>query len=185
MSKLILIKHASPLKDPTKPARQWKLSDEGRAAAERLAERLRQLKIDIIVSSEEPKAQETAGIIAEALGKRVETASDLHEHDRDNVPVMPTREFISSIAQFFKERTRLVLGRETAQQAMSRFKRAVDSVVESQPDQNVAVVTHGTVLALFAAEYLGEDPFQLWRRLGLPSYIVLDDRTVVEVVDTV
>src|SRR5437667_113666 len=110
MPTLILIKHASPLKDPAKPSREWKLSEEGRQCASRLAEQLRQLDMDVIVSSDEPKALETARIIGGKLGKPVESAPDLHEHDRSNVPVMPTREFISSVAQFFKQRDRLVLG---------------------------------------------------------------------------
>src|SRR3954470_845340 len=108
---LILVKHASPLKDSEKPAHEWRLSDDGRVAAGKLADQLREsdLAIDVIVTSDEPKAQETAEIIAGILGKPVETAIDLHEHDRSSVPVMPTRDFISSVAQFFKETNRLVL----------------------------------------------------------------------------
>src|SRR5437764_1217197 len=36
-----------------------------------------------------------------------------------------------------------------------------------------AVVTHGTVLALFVARHSKENPFQLWRRMGLPSFVVM------------
>jgi broad specificity phosphatase PhoE len=49
----------------------------------------------------------------------------------------------------------------------------------------VAVVTHGTVIALYVAELTGEDPFTLWRRMGLPSFAVLDGSKVVKAVDAV
>jgi broad specificity phosphatase PhoE len=40
--------------------------------------------------------------------------------------------------------------------------------------QNVAIVSHGTVIALMLAKYSGRNGFELWRRMGLPSYAVLD-----------
>jgi len=175
MSKLILIKHATPLKDVTRPSHEWKLSERGRDDARVLADRLRQHHIDIVITSNEPKAEETGRIVAEVLGVPCEPADDLHEHDRSNVPVMPTREFISMIALFFNEPDRLVLGKERANAARDRFERAVKDVMRSRGESaGVAIVTHGTVMALFLAERASEAPFDLWRRLQLPSYVVMD-----------
>ncbi len=177
MAKIVLVKHAAPVKDVNKPSRAWKLSDEGRENAKRLAERLREFQLAAVVTSDEPKAIETGAIIAEALGIDASSGENLHEHDRDNVPVMPTREFISSMAQFFKEPGRLVLGKETARQSQERIDHAIQSVVERHAGKNIAIVTHGTVLSLFVAPLANEDPFQLWRRMGLPSFVVLDSET--------
>ena len=41
-------------------------------------------------------------------------------------------------------------------------------------DGDVAIVTHGTVISLFAQRRAGSEPFGLWRRTGPPSYIVLE-----------
>jgi broad specificity phosphatase PhoE len=175
MPKLILIKHASPLKDATKPSHLWKLSERGREDAQVLADRLREHGVAIIITSTEPKAQETGQIIAAALAVPCETADNLHEHDRSNVPVMPTREFISMIALFFSEPQRLVLGKETAQATSKRFDEAIRQVMAERGESKaVAIVTHGTVMALFLADRASEDPFDLWRRLQLPSYVVID-----------
>jgi broad specificity phosphatase PhoE len=38
----------------------------------------------------------------------------------------------------------------------------------------VAIVSHGTVISLFAQRRAQQEPFALWRRMGLPSFIVLD-----------
>ena len=42
----------------------------------------------------------------------------------------------------------------------------------------------GSVISLFAAEMVKEDPFHLWRGMGLPSYIVIDwdQRKAIQIV---
>ena len=187
MRKLILIKHASPLVDPTKSSEQWRLSEKGKASCAPLAEALREHSPTIIVSSEEPKAAETAQIVAQQLNVPAETAPDLHEHDRSNVPHMRSGEFISHVELFFRRPGELVLGRETADDALGRFESALDDVLAKHAAGNVAVVSHGTVLALFIAEHADKDPFQLWRQLGLPSFVVmsLPDYRLKTVVDRI
>ncbi|HEY2589402.1 MAG TPA: histidine phosphatase family protein [Tepidisphaeraceae bacterium] len=172
MRKLILVKHARPQMTEGIPSHAWGLSDEGRAACGPLAAAIRPHDPVAIVTSEEPKAHETARLIADALGKPIDTAAGLQEHDRSNVPIMRPGEFLSALALFFKAQNRLVLGKETAYEAAERFQRAVESVLKEYPDGNVAIVTHGTVLALFASENGAGDPFQLYRQFGLPSFLV-------------
>ena len=172
MRKLILIKHARPQVQENQPPETWPLSEEGRTACVKLADVVRPLDPAIIVTSEETKAHETGQILSAALGKPLEAVAELGEHDRGNVPIMRSGEFLSAMANFFKQRRRLVLGRETADEAAARFRDAVYEVVNRNPDGNVAIVTHGTVLALFASECGSGDPFQLYREFGLPSVMV-------------
>lgn len=183
-TRLILVKHASPEKVPHAPSSEWPLSEAGRASCATLAMRLGRLGIDAIVTSTEPKASQTAHLVGEALGVPVSSAPDLHEHDRSNVPLMRTGEFISAMSQFFRERRARVLGRESAEQAERRFLAAVDAVVAAHPGETVAIVTHGTVIALYAAARLGLNAFGTWRRMGLPSFIDVDGEKV-EVVEKV
>jgi broad specificity phosphatase PhoE len=174
MRKLILIKHSKPEIDEHVPSHEWKLSDEGRARCDALVQKVRPYEPTIIIASEEPKAAETGQILATALAKPFETAMGIHEHDRSNVPHMLPREFISWVALFFKKPTELVLGRETAAGALARFQSAVDSVLAAHPDGNLAIVTHGTVMALFAQQHAGLDPFTNWRAMGLPALMVFE-----------
>jgi len=79
----------------------------------------------------------------------------------------------------------LVFGGESADQAHQRFSQAIARVMERHPDQNVAVVSHGTVMTLFVARAVGLEPFPFWKRLGLPAFVVLswpqlDLLTIVE-----
>lgn len=187
MRKLILIKHARPQQVEGVPPEQWGLSAEGREAAKSLAEVVRPYAPAVIATSTEPKAQETARVVGEILGIPVEPTEGLHEHDRTGVPLMQTREFISLMALFFRQPSRLVLGNETGDKMAGRFQRAIDGVLRAHPDGNVAVVSHGTVIAQFAADHGAGDPFLLWRRMGLPSLLVfsIPDYHVTQTVDGV
>jgi broad specificity phosphatase PhoE len=188
MRKLILIKHAKPVVDPEVPSDQWELGEEGLERAAKLGEILREYQLSELVCSSEPKARQTAEAAARVLGVGVRSARDLHEHDRSNVPHMDSRDFISAIAQFFQQPRRLVLGNETAEEAYKRFSAAVDEVIESTArERDVAIVTHGTVISIFGQRRAHQDPFALWRRMGLPSLIAheLPAYKVVSVIDRV
>ena len=174
--KLILVKHAPPEVVPGVPPERWTLSEKGRGLCVPLAERLEPHAPAVVVSSEEPKAAETAQLVAERLGVPWRTAPGLHEHDRSNVPHLRSGEFISMVELFFRRPTELVLGRETADAARGRFESAVARVVGEQSDGNVAVVSHGTVIALLLGGGArgGRTPFEIWRAMGLPSYAILN-----------
>jgi broad specificity phosphatase PhoE len=173
MRKLILIKHAPPEVVPGVAPEKWALSERGRQLCTPLAEAVRQHGPVVVISSIEPKASDTGQLVASSLGVPFETAPGLHEHDRSNVPHMPSREFISQMELFFRRPGELVLGRETADGAEARFREAVGRVLAGHPAGNVVVVSHGTVIALLVAKAAGQTAFRLWRELGLPSFVVL------------
>ena len=54
---LILVKHALPVIDASKPAKEWQLSAEGELQTEVLAERLRTFAPLRMIASPEPKAK--------------------------------------------------------------------------------------------------------------------------------
>ena len=173
LRRLVLVRHSNPEIEPDKPASDWRLGEVGRRRSELLTARLRGLSPDVVWSSREPKAVETAEIVAAAFGVPVRTADGLEEHHRRGVPYFPTRdEFERAVEQLFCNPDQLVLGTETAGRALSRFTAAVDDVIEAGQKDTV-VVTHGTVMALYAASVAGVRPMCFWRRLGMPSFVVL------------
>lgn len=175
MRRIYLIKHAAPQMQPTVSSDRWSLSLAGRAAALVMAERLAGVEFAAIVSSSEPKAIETAGILSEQLNIPAEAVVGLHEHERRHVPVMRTPEYISQMAQVFKRPDEWVLGEETAGDALDRFRDAYDGVLKKYPMGDLAMVSHGTVIALFLASISEQDGFQLWRQMGLPSYAIIEE----------
>jgi len=174
MRKLILIKHASPQVQADLPPEKWPLSEEGKAKCALLAEQVAAYSPAVVVSSEEVKAEETARVVAERLGVPHHVAADLHEHDRSNVPQLRTAEFISLMELLFRRPRELVLGKETAVAALSRFESALDEVLMEHPAGNVAVVSHGTVIALLLEKLEPKRRgFDAWRAMKLPSFAVL------------
>lgn len=183
MQTLILVKHSLPDIDPTVPAKEWHLSEEGRVRSQILAEKLVQYDLDVIVSSIEPKAIETAEIVARFLKIPVEIVEGLHEHARSNVGFLEKERFEQSIGSFFSQPTELIFGEETADKAHDRFSKAVYGLSDLFPQGNMALMTHGTVLSLFVSRIAALEPFDLWKHLGLPSWILLSrpDFGVVEI----
>ena len=172
MRKLVLVKHSMPEIERDKPASTWRLGDVGRRRAGVLAARLRSFSTDVIWSSPEPKAVETADILAATFGVPVRQSDGLEEHHRDNVPFLPKRDFQSTVEAFFHHPDQLVLGSETAKQACERFTASIEDVIKTGQKDNI-VVTHGTVISLFAASVAKVHPIDLWHQLGLPSFVVL------------
>lgn len=174
--RITLVKHARPHKDDRVDAHRWSLSPQGQADAEALARRLleRGQPYHGLFSSTEPKAAETAAILGQILSLTPQLHPGLEEHDRSNVPLMKTAEFVSAIELFFRRPHQLVLGRETGRQALRRFEAAVDALLDLAPGGNLIIVSHGTVIALWIAQYCQLDGYGVWRQMGLPSYVTLD-----------
>jgi len=177
--RLVLVKHSHVDVIPGTPARTWRLSAEGRRRAALLADRLRDFQVARILSSIEPKAVETAAIVAAAHGVPLVTVPGLHEHARERVPYLGAEEFEAAVARLFAEPGHLVFGEESADAAATRFAEAlVGAVGDGDATDDEVVVAHGTVTALHVSRVAGVEAFPLWRSLGLPSYVVLSDRTV-------
>lgn len=174
MPHLLLVKHSLPDIDPGVAAHRWRLADEGRRRCTTLAEILSDYHPAVVVSSAEPKATETAAIVAADLGIPLETEGDLNEHNRSNVTHLSQEEFQRSVARLFAQPEDLVFGNETAVQAQHRFGQAVNRLLAHYPGKTIAVVAHGTVISLFvAARCSGVDGYTLWEQLGLPACVIL------------
>ncbi len=171
--RLLLIRHAAPLILQDALARERPLSDEGRRTCEEFAGRLAEYRVTAILSSAETKARETAAILAVRLGLTPGIDADLNEQRRDTVPYLGRPVFEAAIRRLFAEPDTLVFGQETATQAYTRFDGAVERALAAHPDGDVALVTHGTVMTLYAERHAGVEPFAFWQALTMPDLIAL------------
>ena len=187
MNRLVLIKHSLPVLDESLPAAEWKLSADGRARCALLAGRLADYGIEQIVTSDEPKAVETGRLLAEGLALPWQVGENLHEHRRPQAGVLTQDIFWAQVMALFARPDDLIFGVETGTEAGARFAQAVDRCLAEFPEQNLAIVAHGTVVSLFAVERAGVDGFGLWPRLGLPSAVVLSlpEFEIEEVIENV
>jgi broad specificity phosphatase PhoE len=170
MARLILVKHSQVAPDQAVPPKHWRLSQRGRDLCLPLAEALRPYAPGILASSDEPKAIDTANVIANQLGLSVHIAAGLDEHRRPYV----AKNFLTLMRRYFEAPGERVFGEESAAEATDRFASAVDAAARAHRANTLAIVTHGTVLALYAAPFFGLEPYVLWTRMSHPSFVVLD-----------
>ncbi len=172
---ILLAKHSQSAVDPATSPTTWVLSTAGRRRAVALAASVRLHTPTRVFSSPEPKARETAEIVAATLRVDVAVLDALREHERPSLPFATSREaFEREIADAFARPTEVVFGGESIEAARRRFQETVERIVATTTGETPLVVTHGTVLATYVAGLTGHDPFALWRGLDLPSWIALD-----------
>jgi broad specificity phosphatase PhoE len=165
---LLLVRHSVPELDPSVPSEEWRLSEEGRGRCWELARHITVYEPQRLLSSPEPKALETAELIAPVLGLHVEVEDGLRETARRTVGWMEQDALHERIRELFARPDEVVFGEESANAALARFSRVVERVEEP-----AVHVTHGTVMSLFVA---GSDPdggFSFWTTLGLPDVVML------------
>lgn len=175
MPHLVLIRHAHSAQNRNTKANAWGLSERGIAQCEPLANRVGAYAPTVILTSEEPKAALTGQLVAQRLGIACHLAPNLHEHRRETTPWFESvTDFEAAVKRMFHQPNRLVFGEETAREALARFSNAIDSVIDTYPNQSVGVVTHGTVMALYVAQRTGEDAFAVWKALQMPDVIAFN-----------
>ena len=163
---MLLVRHSAPELDPSAPSEEWRLSEDGRRRCRPLAERLARHEPRVLLASSEPKARETAELVAPALGLDVQVSDGLRETARRTIGWLEPEDLDRGIQELFERPREVVFGEESAAAALARFEAAVARLPEP-----AVVVTHGTVLSLYAAPRIGRDVYELWGSLELPDVV--------------
>lgn len=170
---LVLVRHAESEPRRDLPASRWTLSARGRAQAADVAARIRAHSPAACVSSPEPKAVETARLVAGPLGLIPRTVRGLAEHARESVPFFPDPgDFRAAVLDMLARPGEPVFGEETASESLARFSTALEGVMADEPG-NVVAVTHGTVMSLWLSPVLELPASEIWTSLGFCGTAVL------------
>lgn len=165
MPRVILIRHAMPVLDPTMRPAEWALSDEGRVAARNLAGRL-PIRATVLASSER-KAQETLHL---ASGHPAGIDARLNEVRRPDEPIgrhvmAPRRAWVAGCLD----------ARHSAWESPAEAAGRVDQVVREAPEGDVVLGTHGMVLTAWLVSIgfwqPGEPAAQHWATLECPDVV--------------
>lgn len=144
-----------------------RLSREGNAQAQQLAERLASLPIRAICASPLERARDTAQPLADRLGIEVEIAEELNELDFGEWTGR-TLEELGGIPEWklfnrFRSGTRIP-GGELMPEAQGRIVGFLERTALEQADAHVAVVSHSDIIKSALAYYLGV-PLDLFQRI--------------------
>ena len=154
---VLLVRHALPLRSEHGQGSDPNLSDEGIAQIARLPEALARFSITRVVSSPQRRAIQTAEPVAAARGLPLEIDDRFAEYDRDLAAYIPVEQIR---AENPKEWARLVQGHLPSAVDEDAFRARVlaavaDLVGAVDPEDTVAVFSHGGVINLLLHEILG------------------------------
>ena len=154
----LYITHPQVRIDPAVPVPKWELNAVGHARAVAAAALPWAKALGRIVSSDETKAIETAEILAEAAGIRIEIVEGAHENDRSATGFLPPPEFEKAADWFFAHPDESFRGWERAVDAQARIVSVVEATLaDHDPAIPIAFVGHGGVGTLLRC-HLGNMP---------------------------
>jgi broad specificity phosphatase PhoE len=163
MAQVVLVRHAMPAMQPEVPAERWELGDEGRAAARELAHALP--RAPYVVTSDEPKAQQTAQELVGARGGTLTVDPRVAETRR---PHEWTADFAELARQFVAGRRHP--GWESQDAVVARFDAAVREAIEGSHGAPVIVVDHGQAMTLWLHSVKAvDDGPRFWSELAFPD----------------
>lgn len=149
MATAFFITHPEVVIDPEIPVPDWALSPQGLSRLEQMVKQPWVASLGSVWASAEKKAQESASLLATHLALEVNTLPALGENDRSATGYLPPDEFQKTADAFFAQPDRSIQGWETALDAQARIVEAVNHVLaHSDPDRDLAMVSHGGVGAL-------------------------------------
>lgn len=158
------------------------LTDEGRAQAVQIAEALSQIPFAAIYSSPIDRTLETARLIAELHGLQVKVRRSLGEIEygrwtnRSLKALARTKLWQRVLA--FPSGARFPDG-ESLREVQNRAVTELEELRAEHPKQKVCIVTHGDVIRLVAAHYLGVH-IDLFQRIAITPGSI----SVISVADT-
>jgi broad specificity phosphatase PhoE len=147
-------------------ARRWQghadrpLTDLGRRQARELAERLADVELDAVYSSDLRRASETADIVARSQGLDVTTMPELREVDVGSWSGLTRTEAEERFPEAYVRWTAGAEGwddGETYEELAARVVGAVHEIAEDLPGDRVLVVAHGGSIRVIHAAALGID----------------------------
>ncbi|MCH8025592.1 MAG: histidine phosphatase family protein [Chloroflexi bacterium] len=171
--RLYLVRHAGVTVRPERPGAEWHLSQEGRAAADAVADEQHWAELDAIHTSPEPKASSTAQRIAAPHGLPIRIERDLRE--------VEGRGWTEQAE--YREQVRRYLAGETVDSwelladTQRRVRACIESITEQDDSRDVAVVSHGLALTVYLAGLLELDAaaaYEMWAGIRFPDIAIVD-----------
>ena len=154
---VLLIRHALPLRSEHGEGSDPDLSDEGLAQVKRLPEALSRFPISRVVSSPQRRAIQTAEPVAAARELPVEIDDRFAEYDRALPLYIPIEQIRDENPQEWARMAQGHLPSVVDEDAFrARVRTAVeDLVAAADPEDTVAVFSHGGVINVLLHEILG------------------------------
>jgi broad specificity phosphatase PhoE len=156
------------------------LNDQGREQAQQSAEKLRPVPLVAIYSSDLIRAAETARAIAVVNPAPLVLEPRLREIHQGEWQGLLVEEIKARYAEAFQQRranplTMASPGGETTQQVRQRALAALSDLLVKHPQGNVAVVSHGYILAVLITHFHNIPFERVWEQIPQNGEIIVLD----------
>jgi broad specificity phosphatase PhoE len=148
------LRHGQTKRDKAKPISKWILTDKGEEQAKKLAQENIFNDTDIIFSSTEEKAYQTAKPIADKLNKEITQLKEISELNRDRGGFMKPEAYEESVKYCLENLYSSVHNWETAIHALDRFSKKIEELDKKYENKKILVVGHGFTINLYFAKLL-------------------------------
>ncbi|MFD1018402.1 histidine phosphatase family protein [Thalassobacillus hwangdonensis] len=127
-------------------------------------------EIDKVISSPYLRAKDTIQPFANKKGLEVITDERLKERILSEEPL---DDFMEVLEETFTDHDYKMPGGESSNEAKRRVRELVDELEQDEEHDNIAIVTHGNLLALLLQTFHADVGFDQWKRITNPDiYLV-------------
>lgn len=175
---LVLIRHSKSLVNPNIPITTWGLSTEGVALAEKLNGIPQVKSLDVLYSSLQTKALETAILVTKNTGIPIKTDNRLTESTSFTNKFISPEQLEQKTMDYYSNRRLGFNNGETFQQSLNRFNVAMEDIIKAEDDEkNIGIVSHGNILTAFASQFVDKDAYELHESMKYPDIAVFNWKT--------
>jgi broad specificity phosphatase PhoE len=153
---LILVRHAETKVDENIKISKWILTEKGKNESRELFNLDLFNDVDIIMTSDEEKAYQTAYPLSKKLNKEIVREQNLNEIMRDYGRFLEKDEYINNMKLCMENRDQSFNNWETANTALERFSKKIEEIDSNYSNKKILIVSHGGVINLYFAKILGK-----------------------------
>lgn len=142
------------------------LTENGIKQAEELGQKLKDIKFDLVFSSDILRAKRTAEIVAKEQNLEIEASKMLRERNWGELEgktsehyINTYREYVDSLSKEERFKKEIVRGFESDEKMMSRFITFLRETALANPGKNILIFSHGVILRTFLI-HLGFGTYQ-------------------------
>jgi 2,3-bisphosphoglycerate-dependent phosphoglycerate mutase len=151
------------------------LSKEGKQAAYKVAELLKDENINVITSSAYVRAIETVKPLADQLIKPIIEFEELRErHIKGLNYKLTEQELLAGIKQSFEDIDYCLEGGETTREAQKRAIPIIEKLLTEYEGQKIAIGTHGNIMTIILKYYDNTYGYTFWQQTSKPDIYRLE-----------
>lgn len=182
-NRLIFLRHAETKVDENLIVSKWLLTEKGKREAINLLNSKLFDDIDIIITSTEEKAYQTACPLSERLHNEIMRDENFNEILRDQGRYLETKdEYHRTLKLCVDNRDHSYNNWEPASHALNRFSKAVQDVDMKFSNKKFLIVSHGVVINLYFAKLLRklDSVFERWSTNTFCDYGIIQNNKVIK-----